>query len=131
MTRMTAEVNLVESKENQEGGFLPVQWIIDRQPRVGAETAGYEAAVQHNSFGEKVNPTTTFAERMALRQKAKKTSMEPNLSQRVARAALRKAAPMTGEYRVGDLTLFQREQGTHGVLSKRWSPAARIIGFGG
>eukprot|EP00973_Karenia_brevis_P064297 8934293-Karenia_brevis.AAC.1 len=63
---------------------------------------------------------------MALRQKAKKTSMELNLSQRVARTVSRKAALMTG-----DSMPFQREQGTHGELSKRWSPAARIIGFGG
>eukprot|EP00973_Karenia_brevis_P011312 1532061-Karenia_brevis.AAC.1 len=68
---------------------------------------------------------------MALRPKAKKTSMELNLSQRMARTVSGKAAIMTGECRVGDLISFQREQGTHGNRSKRWSPAARIIGFGG
>eukprot|EP00973_Karenia_brevis_P096075 12430486-Karenia_brevis.AAC.1 len=57
--------------------------------------------------------------------------MELDSSQRVARAVLRKAAPKTGEYRVGDLISFQREQGSHGNRRKRWSPAARIIGFEG
>eukprot|EP00973_Karenia_brevis_P085247 11832235-Karenia_brevis.AAC.1 len=68
---------------------------------------------------------------MAMRQEAKKAFMELDSSQRVARAMLRKAAPIVGDYRVGDLISFQREKGTHGNRRKRWSPAARIIGFEG
>ena len=41
---------------------------------------------------------------------------------------LRKAAPLVGEYRVGDVVAFQREQGAE-THDDRWNPGSRIIGF--
>eukprot|EP00973_Karenia_brevis_P079383 11016596-Karenia_brevis.AAC.1 len=60
---------------NRVGGFSPAQWVIGRQPRRGAETADDETAGQLNSLEERVDPSTIFAERMALRQEAKKAFM--------------------------------------------------------
>ena len=40
-----------------------------------------------------------------------------------------KAAPTVCDWQVGDLVSFQRMQGSNVNRSKRWSPAARIIGF--
>ena len=42
---------------------------------------------------------------------------------------LRKAAPKAGDYKVGDLISFQRNENSKGVQRNRWSPAARAIGF--
>ena len=81
------------------------------------------------SVQEKVDPTTIFAERMAIRHGAKKAFIHIDSSQRVSKALLRKAAPKVTEFQVGDLVSFQREQGTGGERRKGWSPAARIIGF--
>ena len=43
---------------------------------------------------------------------------------------LRKAAPLPGEYKVGDVVVFQREQGAV-TEDDRWNPGSRIIGFDG
>ncbi len=81
------------------------------------------------SLQERVDPTTVFAERMAIRHEAKKAFIHLDSSQRVSKALLRKAAPKVSEFQVGDLITFQREQGSGNDRRKRWSPAARIIGF--
>eukprot|EP00973_Karenia_brevis_P046381 6431268-Karenia_brevis.AAC.1 len=72
MTRMTAEANSVENEMNRVGGLSPAQWVIGRQPRRGAEISDDETSGSLNSLEERVNPSTIFAERMALRQEAKK-----------------------------------------------------------
>eukprot|EP00973_Karenia_brevis_P045791 6342417-Karenia_brevis.AAC.1 len=66
---------------------------------------------------------------MTLRHEAKKAFARLDSSEKVATALLRKAASKTGEYRVGDLISFEREQGTYGNCCKQWSPPARIIRF--
>ena len=128
MMRMAAEVNSVANEMNRVGGFSPSQWVIGRQPRHAAgEQADDDLAEQVGALQERVDPTTIFGERMAMRHEAKKAFVHQDSSQRVAKALLRKAAPKIGEYRVGDLVSFQREQGAHGNRRKRWSTAARII----
>ena len=78
---------------------------------------------------ERIDPTSIFAERMAYRHEAKKAFVHQDSSERVSRALLRKAAPSVCDWQIGDLVSFQRMQGSKGNRSKRWSPAARIIGF--
>ena len=68
---------------------------------------------------------------MRIRHAAKKAFIEADSSKRVAKAMLRKAAPRIGNYQVGDLISFQREQRNKNDKRSRWSPAARIIGFEG
>eukprot|EP00973_Karenia_brevis_P069652 9684784-Karenia_brevis.AAC.1 len=72
MTRMAAEVNAVVNEMNRVEGFSPAQWVIGRQPRRGAETADDETAGQIGNLEERIDPTTIFAERMAMRHEAKK-----------------------------------------------------------
>eukprot|EP00973_Karenia_brevis_P084331 11703959-Karenia_brevis.AAC.1 len=79
MTRMTAEMRSVENEMSRVEGFLPVQWIIDRQLRRGAEISD-DGPLSY--LEEKVNPMTIFAECVALRQEARKVSMELNSSRR-------------------------------------------------
>ena len=43
---------------------------------------------------------------------------------RVARAVLRKAAPLVGEYATGDIVCYRKED-------QGWSPACRLVGFDG
>ena len=72
---------------------------------------------------------------MRIRHTAKKAFIQVDSGRKVASAILRKAAPKEGNYRVGDLITYQRNHRADGsketAHSKRWSPAARIIGFEG
>ena len=63
---------------------------------------------------ERVDPTTVFAKRMELRHEAKKAFMYWDSSQKVPKALLRKSAPKTGDYKVGDLISFQRNEKSMG-----------------
>ena len=130
MIRLAHEVNAVVNEMNRTRGFSPVQWVPGRRPRYSAgEQGDDEQFYMLEGVQERVDPTTIFAERMAVRHEAKKAFIHIDSSQRVSIALLRKAAPKVSEFQVGDLVSFQREQGAGGERRKRWSPAARIIGF--
>ena len=71
--------------------------------------------------------TGSFARLSAIREASKKAFMKLDCSSKVARAVLRKAAPLPGNYDQGDLVCYRRrprigEQGT------QWSTACKIIG---
>jgi hypothetical protein len=68
---------------------------------------------------------------MKIRHEAKKAFAHADSSNRTAKAMLRKAAPLVGDYRVGGPISFQREKKSRGIARKRWSSASRIIGFEG
>ena len=132
MHRLVSEVNAVVNEMSRTGGFSPAQWVTGRQPRYAAgERGDNEQAHQLNAMEERLDPTTVFAQRMEYRHEAKKAFVHEDSSKKVAAAMLRKATPLVGDYRVGDLISFQREQGSDGIPRKRWSPASRIIGFEG
>ena len=131
MRRMAAEVNQVINEMSRVGGFAPCQWVIGRKPRHVAEQCDDESSHNLSALEERVDPTTIFAERMALRHEAKKAFVHADSSKRVASALLRKAAPKIGKYQVGDLVSFQRNQRSGGINRNRWSPASRLIGFEG
>ena len=130
MRRLSGEVNATINEMSRVGGFSPAQWVMGRTPRYSAgEQGSGETAGQLSALQEKVDPTTIFAERMALRHEAKKAYVHLDSSERVARAMLRKQAPQSKDYQVGDLVSFQRKQGAEGDDFKRWGSASRIIGF--
>ena len=95
------------------------------------EHGNAELAGQLGSLEDRVDPTTIFAERMAIRHAAKKGYVHADSLAKIAKSMLRRTAPKVADYRVGDLISFQREQNSKGEARKRWSPAARIIGFEG
>ena len=73
MQMLAAEVSAIMNERNRRGGFSPAQWVLARQPRYSAgEQADDELAYQLGSMEERDDPTTIFAERMAMRHEAKK-----------------------------------------------------------
>ena len=64
-------------------------------------------------------------------KRRKRSYWQAEPSRRPANALLRNAALVVGEYRVGDMTSFQRSPAARGVRRNRWSPAARVIRFMG
>ena len=130
MTFLAAEMIAVMNEGMRVGGFSPVQWALRQTQRYGAgEQHNDKLAGQIEWAQERIDPTTIFAERAMVRREAKKSFVHTDSSKRVAKALLRKAAPKTDEYQVGDLMSFQREQGAGGIKCNRWPTPSRIIGF--
>ena len=71
-----------------------------------------------------LEPGTAFARRAELRASARRAFIREDCGRRVARAVLRKAAPLVGEYATGDIVCYRKED-------QGWSPACRLIGFDG
>ena len=71
-----------------------------------------------------LEPGTAFARRAELRASARRAFIREDCGRRVARAVLRKAAPLVGEYATGDTVCYRKED-------QGWSPACRFIGFDG
>ena len=71
-----------------------------------------------------LEPGTAFARRAELRASARRAFIREDCGRRVARAVLRKAAPLVGEYATGDIVCYRKED-------QGWSPACRLICFDG
>ena len=69
-----------------------------------------------------LEPGTAFARCAELRASARRAFIREDCGRRVARAVLRKAAPLVGEYATGDIVCYRKED-------QGWSPACRLIGF--
>ena len=69
-----------------------------------------------------LEPGTAFARRAELGASARRAFIREDCGRRVARAVLRKAAPLVGEYATGDIVCYRKED-------QGWSPACRLIGF--
>ena len=97
MRRLAGEVNATINEMSRVGGFSPAQWVMGRTPRYSAgEQGSDETAGQFSSIQEKVDPTTIFGERIAIRHEAKKAYVLADSSEKVAKAILRKTAPNFG-----------------------------------
>ena len=110
MKLAAAEVNATINEMSRRGGFSPAQWVIGRQPRYAAGEIGSDEATGVNTVQERDGDSSTiFARRMQIRHEAKKAFVHLDSSERVAKAMLRKQAPMVQDYQVGDLISFQHD----------------------
>ena len=71
-----------------------------------------------------LEPGAAFVRRAELRVSARLALIREDCGRRVARAVLRKGAPLVGEYATGDIVCYRKED-------QGWSPACRLIGFDG
>ena len=62
-----------------------------------------------------LEPGTAFARCPELRASARRAFIREDCGRRVARAVLRKAAPLVGEYATGDIVCYRKED-------QGWSP---------
>ena len=67
---------------------------------------------------EQFEPGTAFARHAELRASARRAFRREDFGRRVARAVLRKAAPLVGKYATGDIVCYRKED-------QGWSPACR------
>ena len=102
-----AEAVSTKNNLSRNGGFSPSQWVFGTLPRGPADQ------FDEQEFAD-LNSELRFVEHF----------IREDCGRRVARAVLRKAAPLAGEYATGDIVCYRKED-------QGWSPACRLIGFDG
>ena len=130
MTMLAPEVSSVKNEQSRHGGFAPCQWVIGKLPRRPGDQFDEDGWADLGILSEKLDAEGAFALQQEIRTAARRAFVKADCGKRVARALLRKSAPLPGKYSVGDLISFNREQKAQ-TDEQRWSTAARIIGFDG
>ena len=111
---------------SRHGGVAPSQWVISRLPRTPGcqgdevEAAGIGAIQSH------VDGPAEFAIQTRYRQLARKSFDRWGCGEKMARAVLRKAAPL--QSRVGGVVSYCRQPRT-GERGLQWPIGSCIVGF--
>ena len=121
-----AVAEAVSTKNNlsRNGGFSPSQWVFGTLPRGPGDQFDEQEFADLGPLQGQLEPGTAFARRAELRASARRAFIREDYGRRVARAVLRKAAPLVGEYATGDIVCYRKDD-------QGWSPACRLIGFDG
>ena len=102
-----AEVNSTKNEMSRVGSFAPPQWTLGRLPRVPASQLDEEEAFDLCGLANVSEDSYYECSRQAsLRASARKSFAEQDVGSRAARAVLCKAAPLDGQYSVGDAACF-------------------------
>ena len=79
-----------------------------------------------------VDGPTEFGIQSRYRLKAREAFIKWDIGERMQRAILRKAAPVAGEYKQGDVVSLARDANQkEGERGRQWSVGSRIVGFEG
>ena len=109
-------MNITLEQKNQmtrKGGFAPAQWVLGKLPRGVGHLLDEDEAGQLGVLHAQGDVATDFGLRARMRLTSQKSFVKQDCGRRFAAAVLRKAAPLTKEYHVGDLVCFQRKQGAN------------------
>ena len=119
-----AEAVSTKNNLSRNGGFSPSQWVFGTLPRGPGDQFDEQEFADLGPLQGQLEPGTAFARRAELRASARRAFIREDCGRRVARAVLRKAAPLVGEYATGDIVCYRKED-------QGWSPACRLVGFDG
>ena len=121
--------NVIVNDNARKGGFAPSQWVLGKFPRSVGNVFDADEWADIGLQQEKVDPHSAFNRLARIRLACQEGHAQVDCSRKVAAVTCRKAAPLPGNYKVGDLVSFKREAGSHGDPEEKWSSATRIIGF--
>ena len=122
MREALAEALSTKNSQSRIKGFTPCRWVFGKLPREPGMAS--DENMDMGVIEAMADERHEFAKVNEIREEAQKAFIKEDLSRRVAKALLRKAAPINKEYGVGDLVCFKTEQ-------SGWSTASRVIGFEG
>ena len=116
----------VSTKNNlgRNGGFSPSQWVFGTLPRGPGDQFDEQEFADLGPLQGQLEPSTAVARRAELGASARRALIREDCGRRVARAALRNATPLVGEYATGDIVCYRKDD-------QGWSPACRLVGFDG
>ena len=109
MTLLASEVSSVKNESSRHGGFAPCQWVIGKFPNRLGDQFDEDSWADLGILTEKLDADGAFAMRHDIRTAARRAFVRVDCGKRVARAMLRKSAPIPGRYSCGDLMSFKRE----------------------
>ena len=110
MKLLACENNPVMNEGSRKGGYAPAQWVLGRFPRRPGEIMDEDEFADLGVLSDRLDPQSAFQLQTKYRLACKKAFAEVDCSDRVARAAIRKAAPIPKEYAVGDLISFNESK---------------------
>ena len=117
--------NSVMNDGVRKGGFAASQWVLGKYPRSLGDMFNEDEFADLGCISEKVDGESAFQALTQMRLACKKAFAETDCSARGADIPLRKAAPLPGDYAVGDLICFKREQGSTTAEDLWSSPKTR------
>jgi hypothetical protein len=104
-----AEICVTKNNSYRRGGFSPQQWVTGRLQRQAGSMMDEEEFPDLGSLEVTASDGAgSFARLSAIREASKKAFMKLDCSSKVARAVLRRAAPLPGNYDQGDLVCYRR-----------------------
>ena len=95
-------------------GFSPSQWVLGKLPRGAGRLLDEEEFANIGAVQGRVDPGTEFEMHNRYRMEARQHFIHEDCERRVASAMLRNAAPITGNYQVGDLVCYLRQARSRG-----------------
>ena len=129
ISALCAESARVKNVTINYGGFSPAQWVLGHTPSDWTSLVSHDAEMHlgvHQGLvdmEEDRTPQESFMIQLLIRQAAKEAFMQVDSSQKIRKAMLRKAAPIRGPYRIGNMVNFHR----HG----KWYGPARVLAYEG
>lgn len=124
---LTETLNAV-NEMSRLGGFVPCYRTLRRSPRHPASLADEDAQAHVGAIQGNVDGPAEFVIQASYKQQAREAYTGFDVGHRIARATLRKAAPVLGKYEVGDIVSFCRRP-RNGVRGIFWIIGCRIVGF--
>ena len=100
--------NSLMNDGTRKGGFAPSQWVLGKFPRNPGNIHTEDEFADLGVISAELDPDAAFMRMMQIRQACRGAFAAEDCSLRVQRAFLRKAAPLKGEYSVGNLIEFKR-----------------------
>ena len=113
----------------RKGGFAASQWVLGKFPRTSGDIFNEDEFADLGCVTEKVDGESAFHRLTQIRLSCKRAFAEADCSHKVANVTLRKAAPVLGEYAVGDLICYKRENQGAVTPEGKWSSPTRVLGF--
>ena len=120
----------VETKNDsmRKGGIAPSQWVIGKYPRRPGELCEEEEWGQLGVMQAQNESATEFGIRARQRLEARKTMVQIDCGRRFKQSQIKRAEPLKGNYSIGDLVMYRKDQDTD-VPGDEWCGPARIVGF--
>ena len=128
ISSLRAEATRAKNNLINLGGYSPVQWVLGHTPDDLTSLMSHDVeehlGVHQSLVDEEEKPSQEkFMMQLLIRQTAKEAFMQADSSQKIRKAMLRKAVPVRGPYRTGDLVCFSKKG--------KWYGPARVLGHEG
>ena len=122
----------VETKNGsmRKGGIAPSQWVIGKFPRRPGELCEEEEWGQLGVMQAQLESATEFGMRAKQRLEARKVMVHIDCGHRFKQSQIKRAEPLKGDYSVGDLVMYRKDQESE-KPGDEWCGPSRIVGFDG